>query len=65
MKPRNDLGQFVPQVGISGKSDPISTKYPPDIEKILRSLPSRSEKIRQWVIEGMKREGLLNQEDGE
>lgn len=50
----------MPQVGISGKSDPISTKYPPDVEAILRSLPNRSEKIRQWVIEGMKRDGHLD-----
>ncbi|MCC5636309.1 hypothetical protein LC593_10655 [Nostoc sp. CHAB 5844] len=62
MKQRNDLGQFTPEIGIKSGQSPISTKYPEEIEKILRSLPNRSEKIRQWVIEGMRKEGLLGEE---
>jgi hypothetical protein len=41
-----------------GKVKPIPTRYPPDVDALLRSLPNRSEKIREWVIEGLKREGL-------
>jgi hypothetical protein len=42
-----------------GSVAPIPTRYPADIDALLRSLPNRSEKIREWVIEGLKREGLL------
>ncbi|WP_180270215.1 hypothetical protein [Nostoc linckia] len=38
---------------------PICVKFTTDVDEILRSLPNRSEKIRQWVIEGLEREGLL------
>lgn len=45
-------------VGV-GSVTPIATRFPADIDALLRSLPNRSEKIREWVIEGLKREGLL------
>ncbi len=48
-------------LGTTNQQQPISTKYPPEVDKILRSLPNRSEKIRQWVIEGLEREGLLTE----
>lgn len=49
-------------VGIPRTIAPIPVKYPPEVDAILRSLPNRSEKIRQWVLEGMRREGLLEDE---
>jgi hypothetical protein len=47
-------------LGTHDATRPICAKFPPDVDAILRSLPDRSEKIRQWVIEGMQREGLLD-----
>jgi hypothetical protein len=50
-------------LGTHDATRPICAKFPPDIDAILRSLPDRSEKIRQWVIEGMQREKLLDTPD--
>ena len=46
------------QVGV------IGCKFPPEIDEILRSLPNRSDKIREWVIQGLVREKLLEQHPG-
>ncbi|MCC5644771.1 hypothetical protein LC607_17865 [Nostoc sp. CHAB 5824] len=46
-------------LGTTDKQAPICVKLPPDIDTVVRSLPNRSDKIRQWIIEGMRREGLL------
>ncbi|MFL9823187.1 hypothetical protein AB0756_39795 [Tolypothrix campylonemoides VB511288_2] len=48
-------------LGTTDKQQPISVKYPPKVDAILRNLPKRSDKIRQWVLEGMRREGLLKE----
>lgn len=45
--------------GIPHDIKPIAVKFPGDVDAVLRSLPDRSERIRQWVIAGMKSEGLL------
>lgn len=53
--------QFKPiQVGLSRKK-PLSFVIPDPYDEILRSLPNRSEKLRQWVIKAMLEEGLLEQ----
>lgn len=46
-------------LGTTDRQQPISVKYPPEIDGVLRSLPNRSEVIRQYVLEGLKRDGLL------
>ena len=38
---------------------PLSVKLPREIDAIVRSLPNSSEKLMQWIIEGMEREGLI------
>ncbi|PHJ59583.1 hypothetical protein VF14_08910 [Nostoc linckia z18] len=55
---RDASGRFVNEPGSMADS-PICVKFTTDVDEILRSLPNRSEKIRQWVIEGLEREGLL------
>ncbi len=53
--------QFKPTgVGVSRKA-PHSFAIPDPYDEILRSLPNRSEKLRQWVIKCMVEEGLLDQ----
>lgn len=46
-------------LGTKNDSPPICVKLPPDVDEIARSLPDRSAKLRQWIREGMEREGLL------
>ena len=46
--------------GIGHTNKPICAAFPPEIDIILRALPNRSEKIRQWVIQGMQRESDQN-----
>lgn len=60
MESRNDLGQFVGKLGVRSGQDPISTKFPAEVDKILRSLPSRSDYIRNAVMAQMKRDGYLD-----
>lgn len=55
---RDKKGRFT-GIGKGNKNTIISVGYPIDIYEILRKLQNRSEKIRQWVIEGMQRDGLL------
>jgi hypothetical protein len=55
---RDKKGRFI-GVGKGNKNTIISVGYPIDIYEILRKLHNRSDKIRQWVIEGMQRDGLL------
>ena len=45
--------------GIPHGTKPISVKYPPEVDKILRSLKNRSEYIRTAVIAALKKDGLL------
>lgn len=50
-----DRGKDIPHT-----VQPISVKYPAEVDAVLRSLPDRSERIRQWVIEGLRRDGLVD-----
>jgi len=40
-------------------TSPFCVKLPRDIDAIVRALPNSSEKLMQWIIEGMEREGLI------
>ncbi len=55
---RNTNGRFINEPGSMADS-PICVKFSTEVDEKLRSLPNRSEKIRQWVIEGLEREGYL------
>lgn len=46
-------------LGIPSKLPPISTKFPPYIYDVLRSLPDRSQYIRDAVIAKLREDGLL------
>ncbi len=54
---RSSLGTFVPEDGEKG--NPVSVALPIEADEIVRGLPNRSAKLRQWILEGMRREGLL------
>ncbi|MDM9583122.1 hypothetical protein [Nostoc sp. GT001] len=58
---RDTNGRFINEPGSMADS-PICVKFSTEVDELLRSLPSRSDKIRQWVIEGLEREGLLTRE---
>ena len=45
--------------GIPHGTKPISVKYPPEVDEVLKSLKNRSEYIRSAVIEALKRDRLL------
>ena len=46
-------------VGTKSGQKPISVMLPLEIDSVVRSLPNRSEFIRQAVLEKMERDGLL------
>lgn len=46
----------------TNKQPPVSVKLPPEIDKVVRSLPNRSEFIREAIEEKLIREKLVNQE---
>ena len=46
-------------LGTTDKQSPVSVKLPPEIDSIVRSLPNRSEFLREAIAEKLKREGLL------
>ncbi|MBD2776752.1 hypothetical protein [Iningainema tapete] len=50
-------------LGITNESKTFGFKINEKYEDVLIMLPNRSQKIREWVIQGMLREGLI--EDNE
>ena len=46
-------------LGTSDKQSPVSVKLPPEIDSIVRSLPNRSEFLREAIAEKLRKEGLL------
>lgn len=40
-------------------TSPFCVKLPREIDTVVRSLPNSSEKLIQWIVEGMEREGLI------
>ncbi|WP_096607280.1 hypothetical protein [Calothrix sp. NIES-2100] len=55
---RNDRGQFIEEPGSLADS-PICTKFSKEVDALLRSLPNRSEYVRDAVIAKLKQDGLL------
>ncbi len=57
-KPR--AGQFQSQgKNIGTGVVPVSAKFPKEVDRLLRSLPNRSEFIREAVMEKLKAEGFI------
>ncbi len=55
---RRETGTFVPDNG-EAMGKPVAVALPIEADEIVRSLPNRSAKLREWILEGMRREGLL------
>ena len=47
-------------LGVKHKQQPVSVMLPNEIDSVVRSLPNRSEYIRQAIAEKLKRDGLLS-----
>lgn len=47
-------------MGVTHKQPPVSVKLPPEIDAIVRSLPNRSEYIREAIAEKLAKDGLLS-----
>jgi hypothetical protein len=58
--PRDFSGRFVNEPGSLADS-PICTKFPVEVDEILRSLPNRSDYVREAVIARLKQEGKLSE----
>lgn len=41
------------------KHPPVSVKLPPELDKVIRSLPNRSQFLREAIAEKAVREGLI------
>ena len=46
-------------LGTNRTQKPVAAILPPQVDEIVRSIPDRSEFIRQAIIEKLEREGLL------
>ena len=58
--PKEDTQFKSTGIGVKHKQQPVCVMLPQEIDKIVRSLPNRSEYIRQAIIEKLEREGFLN-----
>ena len=47
-------------MGVTHKQAPVSVKLPPEMDSVVRSLPNRSEYIRQAIAEKLEKDGLLS-----
>lgn len=47
-------------IGMTHKQAPVSVKLPPELDAVVRSLPNRSEYIRQAIAEKAVRDGLIS-----
>jgi hypothetical protein len=54
--------KFTGSMGTTTNQRPISTKYPPAIDEILRGMTDKSDYIRKAVIEKMYKDKLLSEE---
>ena len=60
------VGRFKPLgIGSEYGQQPISVMYPSEIDGLLRSLPNRSDFIRDAVVEKLRKEGLLQPDQGD
>jgi metal-responsive CopG/Arc/MetJ family transcriptional regulator len=46
-------------LGVKHKQKPVSVMLPQEIDVVVRSLPNRSEYIRQAIAEKLEKDGLL------
>lgn len=46
--------------GIPYEVKPICVKFPPAIDQVLRRMENRSDRIRNWVTDKMREEGLID-----
>ena len=46
-------------LGTKDKTPPVSVKLPPEIDAVIRSIPNRSDWIREAIKDKMEKEGLL------
>ena len=47
-------------IGVKHKQKPVSVMLPQEMDAIVRSLPNRSEYIREAIAEKLKKDGLLS-----
>jgi|GEM_PF-1952363 len=47
-------------MGTSHKQSPVSVKLPPELDAVIRSLPNRSEYIREAIAEKLAKDGLIS-----
>ena len=47
-------------LGVKHKQKPVSVMLPHEIDAVVRSLPNRSEYIRQAIAEKLEKDGLLS-----
>lgn len=58
--PRPDvLTQFQVQGNEPLAKQSLTVRLPQSVDAIARNLPNRSEKLRQWILEGLEREKLI------
>jgi hypothetical protein len=53
------LTQFQVQGNEPLAKQSLTVRLPESADAIARNLPDRSEKLRQWILEGMEREKLI------
>ena len=46
-------------LGVKHKQKPVSVMLPHEIDAVVRSLPNRSDYIRQAIVEKLEKDGLL------
>lgn len=52
-------------LGIGHSRSPVCVQLPPDLDALVRSLPNRSEFMRQAIVEKLRREGLLSEDSSQ
>jgi hypothetical protein len=55
---RDESGKFVTPGSERTAKSTIGVRLPEWADAIVRLLPNRAEKLRQWIIEGIEKEGL-------
>lgn len=46
-------------LGTTNKQLAVSVKLPPEVDKVVRSLPNRSDWLRETIAQRLERDGLL------
>ena len=58
--PKEDTQFKSKGVGVKNKQRPVSVMLPPEMDSVVRSLPNRSDFIREAIAEKLQKEGLLS-----